>query len=121
LMPQRHAEAQTHFSQPIRQIVMMLVVLIAFGVGAYVAYPRVAPVFLSNPYLNGFILFVFGIGLIACVWQVAELMRAVSWIEAFSRDTSAETHRTPSRLLAPLATLLRSRGVRAQISASSAR
>ena len=47
-MAQRDAEAQTHFSQPIRQIVMMLVVLIAFGVGAYIAYPRVAPVFLSN-------------------------------------------------------------------------
>ena len=110
-----------HFSQPIRQAVMMLIVLVAFGVGAYLAYPRVAPVFLSSPYLNGFICAVFVIGVMACIWQVIELTRAVTWIETFARDDSTPPDRAASRLLAPLATLLGSRGSRAAISASSAR
>lgn len=118
-MSQPDREVAPFFSQPIRQVTLMLIALVAFGFGAYVAFPRVAPVFLSNPYLNGFILLVFVIGLIACLWQVVELMRSVSWIMAFTRESATE--RKPSRLLAPLATLMRSRGARMQISASSSR
>lgn len=121
LMDQPDREVEPFFSQPIRQIVMMTVVLVAFGVGAYLAYPRVAPVFLSNPYLNGFILVVFVIGLIACVWQVGELIRSVSWIMAFTRANAVPEEQEPSRLLAPLAALMRSRGARMQISSTSSR
>jgi hypothetical protein len=114
-------EVEPFFSQPIRQITMMLVVLVAFAFGAYIAYPRVAPVFLENPWLNGFIMVVFFIGLIACVWQVVELIRAVSWVMAFTRANAVPEDREPSRLLAPLAALMRSRGARTHISASSQR
>jgi hypothetical protein len=120
-MDQPDRDVEPFFSQPIRQITMMLIVLVAFGVGAYVAYPRVAPVFLSSPYLNGFIVFVFFIGLIACVWQVVELIRSVSWIMAFTRSNAVPDGVEPSRLLAPLATLMRSRGARTQISSTSQR
>ena len=48
-------EAQPHFSQPFRQIALMLIVLGLSGFGAVVALPRVLPVFQANPYLNGFI------------------------------------------------------------------
>jgi hypothetical protein len=114
-------EVEPFFSQPIRQVTMMLIVLVAFGVGAFFAFPRVAPVFLENPWLNGFILLVFFIGLIACFWQVAELIRAVSWVMAFTRANAVPEDREPSRLLAPLAALMRSRGARTHISASSQR
>ena len=120
-MDQPDREAEPQFSHPIRQIVMMLIVLALSGAGVFVALPRVLPVFLANPYLNGFIGFVFVIGMFACFWQVFQMSRSVRWIEAFASDRAeAEGVRAP-QLLAPLATLLRSRGARMQISSSSAR
>lgn len=120
-MSQPDREVEPFFSQPIRQATMMLVALTAFGFGGYVAYPRVAPVFLSSPYLNGFIVFVFTIGLLACIWQVIELVGAVRWIMAFTRDGAVPDDRKPNRLLAPLAALMRQRGARVQISSTSSR
>ncbi|MCF3593679.1 biopolymer transporter ExbB [Rhodobacteraceae bacterium LMO-12] len=120
-MDQPDLEAEPQFSHPVRQIVMMLIVLALSGVGVFFALPRVLPVFLANPYLNGFIGFVFIIGMFACFWQVYQISRSVRWIEAFAGGRAeAEGVRAP-QLLAPLATLLRSRGARMQISSSSAR
>jgi hypothetical protein len=114
-------EAEPHFSQPVRQITMMVIVLALVGAGAYVAFPQVAPVFLANPYLNGFIGFVFVIGLFACFWQVYQLFSSVSWIEGFAADRPGHHMTRAPRLLAPLAALLRTRGKRMQISSSSSR
>ncbi|PIE13541.1 MAG: biopolymer transporter ExbB [Rhodobacterales bacterium] len=119
-MEQPDREAEPQFSHPIRQIVLMLVVLGLSTAGGVLALPRVLPVFQANPYLNGFILFVFVIGLLACFWQVAQLIRSVRWIEGFAGSRGAGDVSAP-QLLAPLATLLRSRGARSQISSSSAR
>jgi len=114
-------EAGRHFSQPVRQFTIMIIVLALVGVGAYIAYPQVAPVFLANPYLNGFIGFVFVIGVFATFWQVFQLVSSVSWIEGFAADRPGHQITRAPRLLAPLAALLRSRGKRMQISASSSR
>lgn len=97
--------------------------IVAFGLaafGAFVALPRVLPVFQANPFLNGFIFFVFLIGVLACFWQVFQLIGSVRWIESFA---SGETHDgiTPPQLLAPLASLLRSRGARMQLNSTSTR
>lgn len=73
--PDREVEQQ--FSQPWRQIVSMFVVLGLSGLGAFMALPRVLPVFEANPYLNGFIFFVFLIGVVACFWQVFQLIGSV--------------------------------------------
>lgn len=114
-------ETEPQFSQPVRQIFLMLVVVGLFCFGAYMAYPRVAPVFLANPYLNGVIALVFLVGVLACFIQVLQLISSVSWIEGFARETAdPEANRAP-RLLAPLAALMRSRGHARQISTSSAR
>jgi len=112
-------EAEPYFTQPVRQIMTMLIVLGLVGLGAYVAFPKVAPVFLANPYLNGFILFVFVIGVFACFWQVAQLVSSVSWIEGFAAQRLGHEMTKAPRLLASLAGLLRSRGSRVQISSSS--
>ncbi|WP_095588583.1 biopolymer transporter ExbB [Actibacterium ureilyticum] len=120
-MPLTEREAEPHFSQPVRQIFLMLVAVGLFSFGAYVAYPRVAPVFLSNPYLNGVILLVFLIGVLACFWQVIQLISSVHWIEGFASERPGHEVTRAPRLLAPLAALLRSRGARMQIGASSAR
>ncbi|HBT01670.1 MAG TPA: biopolymer transporter ExbB [Citreicella sp.] len=117
-MDRRDLEAEAHFSQPIRQILLMLAVLGLSAAGAVLALPRVLPVFQSNPYLNGFILLVFGLGVLACFFQAAQLIQSVRWIEKFA--AGQDTGQAP-RLLAPLAALLRSRGARMQISSSSSR
>lgn len=108
------------FTQPFRQIFIMLICLVLVGFGAYFAYASVAPVFLANPYLNGFIFFVFVIGVFACFWQVFQLINSVSWIEGFVGGRPGHDEIKAPRLLAPLAALLRSRGARMQIGASSA-
>ncbi len=120
MMDQRDRETAPYFSQPVRQILLMLIVLGLVGFGAYVAYPRVAPVFLANPYLNGFIALVFAIGVVACFWQVLQLISSVNWIVGFAAETPGHEMTRAPRLLAPLAALLRSRGKQMQITASSA-
>jgi ABC-type multidrug transport system fused ATPase/permease subunit len=117
--PDREVELQ--FTQPYRQILTMLIVLGLVGAGAYVAYPQVAPVFLANPYLNGFIAFVFVIGVFACFWQVYQLVSSVIWIEGFARARPGHQFTAAPRLLAPLANLLRKRGARMQLGVSSTR
>jgi hypothetical protein len=98
----------------------MLLALGLSGFGAFVALPRVLPVFQANPYLNGFIAFVFFIGVVACFYQVLQLIGSVRWIENFASDDDTPND-TPPQMLAPLAALLRTRGARMQVNASSTR
>ncbi len=114
--------AQPFFSQPVRQVLMMLIVLVLVGVGAYLTYGRILPIFTANLWLNGLILAVFLLGVLTCFWQVAQLVRSVSWIEGFAAQTPGHEITIAPRMLAPLAALLRSRGPRGgQISSTSAR
>ncbi len=113
-------EVELSFTQPFRQISIMLICLALVAFGGYVAFPRVAPVFLANPQLNGLIFIVFVIGVVACFWQVLELRSSVSWIEGFVGGRPGHSAIKAPRLLAPLATLLRSRGAKMQIGSSSA-
>lgn len=111
-------EVELHFSQPIRQVLLMLSVLVLTSLGTVVAAPRVMAVFTANLWLNGFILFVFFVGLISCFVQVVQLIKSVRWIEEFVNKTDKGAVKAP-QLLAPLAALLRSRGASIQISSSS--
>lgn len=109
------------FTQPIQQIVTMLVIVGLVAAGGWLIHGQVAEVFRTNPWLNGFIAVIFVLGVFTCFWQVFILIQSVSWIEEFVRHKpGAETQRAP-RLLAPLASLLRSRGHQMQISSSSSR
>ena len=113
--------AVSHFSQPIQQIVTMLLACALVGAGAWVIRDTVVGIVETNVLLNGFILFVFGLGVATCFWQVYILIQSVSWIEAFVQQRLGAEDVAPPRLLAPLAQLLRSRGAKAQINNSSAR
>ncbi|MFN4057410.1 MAG: biopolymer transporter ExbB [Roseinatronobacter sp.] len=112
--------AQTQFSRPIRQIVMMVLVLVLVTIGVYVAAPRIAGIFLANVWLNGFIFLVFLIGVLATFWQVIQLNRSIVWIEGFAADRPGHKATVPPALLLPLAALLRGRERGTQISSSSA-
>jgi len=120
-MDQPDREVEPQFSHPIRQIVLMLIVLGLTGAGAFLALPRVLPVFQANPWLNGFIAFVFLIGVVACFWQVFQLIGSTRWIKDFAADVPGHELTAPPLLLAPLATLLRKRGKRMEIASTSAR
>ncbi len=112
---------QPAFSQPVRQVVMMLIVLGLVIAGGWFAYGRILSVFDANPYLNGLILVVFALGVVTCFWQVGQLINSVNWIERFAaRRRNALQNGVPvgyegealdaPRLLAPLAALLGARG-----------
>jgi len=114
-------KAEPQFTQPWRQIISMLVALGLVSAGVFLAFPRVGPVFLANPYLNGFIFIVFIIGVLSCFGQVWQLIKSVRWIEAFAGEKLGPDVIKAPGLLAPLATLLGSRGARMQLSSSSSR
>ncbi|MDB4110961.1 biopolymer transporter ExbB [Yoonia sp.] len=99
----------------------MLIVLGLIGAGFYLGLEQITAIYKSNPYLNGFILGVFVLGVLSCFNQVFLLMNSVRWIERFARDAGGHSYSAAPSLLAPLATLLRSRGARTQVSSSSGR
>lgn len=109
------------FSQPVGQITTMLIVLGLVGAGFYMGRAPLLAIYWSNPVLNGAIFAVFVIGVVLCFRQVVQLMYSVQWIEGFAAERAGHHLTTAPSLLAPLATLLRSRGARSQLSSSSGR
>jgi len=129
-MARAKRDSTPQFTQPWRQVILLLGVLALIGLGTAlilgftilgfgIASTEVLEVILSNPYLNGLIGLVFLFGVLACFWQLFQLIVSVRWIESFAAENDP-TGKAP-QLLAPLATLLRSRGSRMQINASSSR
>lgn len=119
-MDTRHPP-EIRFSQPVRQIVLMALVLALVGAGAYAGFPILRGIYLTNVYLNGVIAFVFALGILFCVRQVVLLMSSVSWIESFARQAPGEAGRPAPSLLGPLSTLMRTRGARMQLTSTSTR
>ena len=121
----KSAEGMEHgqFAMPVQQVTVMVAVLALVLAGSFMAFGFVEPIFLANRYLNGVILGVFFVGILACFWQVLQIAVSVIWFETFlegSRDDSNAVSKAP-RLLAPLAGMLGSYGVKKQISTNSAR
>jgi len=108
------------FTQPIRQIVTMLLVMVIVVAIGYLLFPTVSPIFLVSPYLNGFILGVFVFGVFASFWQMRGLFSAVNWIEGFALDRPGHEFVKAPRLLASLAALLSDSRSRKSINSSSA-
>jgi hypothetical protein len=108
------AAGAPRFSQPVRQVLLMLSVLALVLAGAWLAYGRILPIFMANTWLNGLILAVFAMGVLACFWQLGQLVRSVNWIEGFASSRHGAENAPPDaqapRLLAPLAALLGARG-----------
>ncbi|PTV95388.1 hypothetical protein C8J27_10421 [Rhodobacter aestuarii] len=109
------------FSQPVRQVASMLAVLALVGAGGWFAYGPISAIFKSNPWLNGVIFAVFAAGIVTCFWQVAQLIKAVSWIESFAADRPGRPQYKAPQMLAPLAALLGARGSTRSIATSAAR
>jgi len=107
------------FTQPIRQIVSMLVACGLLVAGLWLIQKEVLQILQTNPWLNAFIIGVFTLGIATCFWQVLILIQSVRWIENFANGVAGDDDRPP-RLLAPLAALLRGREAKRQITSSNA-
>lgn len=114
-------DRKIEFSQPVRQIVMMVAVLALVAIGVFFLLGPIEAVFSANVWLNGFIAGVFVIGVLACFYQVVALVRAVSWLEGFAIDRPGHEFVNPPRLLTSLASLLRDRRAREALTATSSR
>jgi hypothetical protein len=109
------------FSQPVRQIVFMLATLAAVGAVGGLLYAPIQTVFESNVYLNGVIVGVFVIGVLAIFVAIGRLSASVSWIEGFAADRAGHEFAQPPQLMASLSALLRDSRARAALSATSTR
>jgi len=111
---------EPRFTQPLRQIAIMLMVCGLVGLGTFLVWPSIEPVITANTYLNGTIAFVFFIGVLACFWQVVQLFSAISWIERIANGAD-ESQGKPPLLLAALTGIFQVRGSRLQLTSASAR
>lgn len=109
------------FTQPTRQIFVMLAVMVLVLVAGVFLYPTISPIFLASPWLNGFILAVFVIGVLACFWQMRTLITSVYWIEGFASDRPGHEFVKAPRILASLAALLSDSRSRKALSSGSSR
>ena len=114
-------QTEPKFSQPWRQLWVMLIVLVVVGFIVYTLAQTVLPIFEAAPYLNIGILCVFAVGVLTCFYQVVALMSSVSWIEGFALDRPGHEFVRAPRLLAPLAALLRDTRARRALTTSSTR
>ena len=114
-------EREVEFSQPVRQILLMVVALAAVGAIGWFLYEPIQTVFYANIYLNGLIVGVFVIGVLATFRAVTQMISSVSWIEGFATNRPGHEFVQPPQLLASLSALLRDNRARASLSATSAR
>ncbi len=119
LRPGPIARPENVFTQPLRQLLVMTLIVALVLVGVVLTWPHLSPLFLAKKWLNGFIALAFVIGIATCFASVIRLMQSVTWIEAFVQRKGVQSE--PPAMLLPLATLLRTRSAHSRISATSAR
>lgn len=87
----------------------MFLIGLLLVLGFIPAAGRLLPVFLASPYLNGFIAFVFVLGVLSCFIQLGSLLSSVSYIEAFAQRRAGHEFIKPPALLASFAAMLSNR------------
>ena len=111
-------ETTRQFTQPIRQIVIMLAISGLIGLGGYLARDLLLSLYQANIYLNGFIIGVFGIGVLACFMQVLALISSISWLKRFTNGDGSFAG-NPPRLLTSLVSLMRVRQSKMKIGSAA--
>lgn len=118
-MIQADQPSEPQFTQPVYLIVAMAILTVVIFAAGYWFQGALMPIFLANVPLNGFISLVFLFGIASCFWQMRTVVLSVSWVEGFALNRPGHEFVEPPGLLAPLANLLRKRGARASLTASS--
>ena len=106
---------------PRRYLVRMGIFLVLALVLGGLLFQPLLEAFVTNPWLNGLIFGVLAFGIVFCFQGVMKLYPEINWIEGYRRNEPALSVRTPPRLLAPMATLLRDRERRVTLSAMAMR
>ena len=112
---------KVEFSQPTRQIIFMLIVLVLVAIGATVLGGQIRSVFYANVYLNGVIAAVFLFGVFATFWQVAQIIFATRWLKNLQAGHKGHEFVRPPRILAAMAPMMREGNIQKRMAASSTR
>lgn len=107
------------FSSPRLFLLSMIIFLIITGFLAAILYGQISTAFLSNPGLNGLILFVLLFGTLLTLTQVVRLMPEVSWANNFRQGGNEINVKREPVLLAPMKSLLGSTGANFSLTTSS--
>ena len=97
-------------SRPQRHLFRMLVFLILSGFVIFILHKQIMKAFMSNPGLNGLIIFVLVIGILLALRQVIRLFPEVRWVNALAKSSPDAPFVSPApSLLAPMALVLNNR------------
>jgi len=93
-------------SSPRAYLSFMIIFLVIVAFIAFILYRQISVAFMSNPGLNGLIVFVGVFGILLLFGRVIRLFPEIAWVNSFRiGDPGLEVRRSPV-LLAPMATLL---------------
>ncbi len=109
------------FSSPRLFLISMIIFLIITGFLVAILYGSISNAFITNPGLNGLILFVLLVGILLALAQVVRLMPEVAWVNNFRRGGSELDVRREPVLLAPMKALLGSASADMSITTNSMR
>ena len=109
------------FAYPTRQILTMLLVLVAVGVGGFFMAAQIQTIFFANVYLNAFIGFVFVIGVGATFWQLTEIISAVRWLRNLQAGFHGHEFVEPPSLVASMSMIQREGRLRKRLATSATR
>lgn len=109
------------FSSPRLFLASMLIFLIITGFLAAILFSRISQAFMTNPGLNGLIVFVLLFGILLALAQVVRLMPEVSWANSFRQGADDFDNRREPVLLAPMKALLGGSGANRTLNTATMR
>lgn len=109
------------FTQPARQIAMMLLVLAAMAAGAVLMGDQLRQLFQANVYLNGFIIFIFLTGVLATFWQVGQVVVSVRWLRNLQAGFPGHEFVRPPTLIASMGPMIREGRMKRRLATSATR
>ncbi|MTH98030.1 flagellar motor protein MotA [Roseibium sp. RKSG952] len=92
-------------SSPRAYLSFMIIFLVIVAFIAFILFPQIQTAFMSNPGLNGLIVFVGVFGILLLFGRVIRLFPEIAWVNNFRMGDPSLDTRSPV-LLAPMATLL---------------
>ena len=114
-------EPDRMFTQPTRQIVTMLLVLAAAVLGTSLMIGQIASLFMANVYLNGFIAFVFLLGILATFWQLNQIFASVRWLRNLQAGFKGHEIAPPPALIASMGPMIREGRLKKRLATSATR
>jgi hypothetical protein len=82
---------------------------------------QIASLFMTNVYLNGFIAFVFLLGILATFWQLSQVFVSVRWLRNLQAGFTGHDIAPPPALVASMGPMLRERRIKKRLATSATR